>query len=83
MGLDPLADQPAGHRVDVALHAGGTTRFDPHPQPLEGFQPAWRQRPKQRYLFGQTDLTPGVELTEQLLQEGGVGVSAAEVPAAS
>jgi hypothetical protein len=45
-GLDPLADQPAGQRVDVALHPGGAARFHPHPQPLEGLQPAGRQGPQ-------------------------------------
>jgi hypothetical protein len=82
VGLDPLADQPAGHRVDVALHAGGAARLHPHPQPLEGLQPAGRQGPEQGPLLGQAALTPGVESAEQLPQEGGVGVAAGEVPAA-
>jgi hypothetical protein len=81
-GLDPLADQPAGHRVDVALHADGAARFHPQPQPLARLQPPWGQGPQQRQFLGQAGPSPGVELCEQLLQEGGVGIPAAEVPAA-
>jgi hypothetical protein len=80
--LDPFADQPAGHRIDVALDPDGAARFHSHPQLLERLQPTLRQRPKQRHLLGQADLTPTVELTEQLLEEGGVSVSACEVPTA-
>jgi len=82
VGLDPLANQPAGHRVDVALHPHGAARFHPHPQPLEGLQPALGQGPQQGHLLGQPGLTPGVESAEQPLHEGGVGVAAGEVPAA-
>ncbi len=75
VGLDPLADQPAGHRVDVALDADSAARFHPHPQLLECLQPALRQCSKHRHFFGQPGPTPGVELAEQLLQESGVGIS--------
>ncbi|HEX2185771.1 MAG TPA: hypothetical protein VHN78_09730, partial [Chloroflexota bacterium] len=81
-GLDPLADQPAGHRVDVALHPDGAARLHAHPQPLASFQPARRQRPQQGPLLGQAGLPPGVELGEQPPQEGGVGLPAGEVAAA-
>jgi hypothetical protein len=43
--LDPLADQPTGHRVDVALHPDSAARLHPHAQPLEGLQAACWQRP--------------------------------------
>jgi hypothetical protein len=82
VGLGPLADQPTGHRVDVALHADGAACLHPHPQPLERLQPAGRQWPKQRDLLGQPGLPPAVELAEQPLEEGGVGVAGREVPAA-
>ena len=81
-GLDPLADQPAGDGVDVALHPHGAARLHPQPQPLARLQAAWRQRPQHGPLLGQAGLTAVVELSEQLLQEGGVGVAAREVPAA-
>jgi hypothetical protein len=81
-GLDPLADEPAGHRVGVALHPDGAARLHPHPQPLARLQAARRQRPQQGLLFGQVGLTAGVELGEQLPQEGGVGIAASEIPAA-
>ncbi len=81
-GLEALADQPAGHRVDVALHPDGAAGLHPHPQRLERLQPALGQRTQQGHLLGQSVPTPGVELGEQGLQEGGVGVPAGEVPTA-
>jgi hypothetical protein len=81
-GLDPLADQAAGHRVDVALHADGATRRHPHAQPLARLQAAWGQRPQQGHFFGQPGLTAGVALGEQLPQEDLVGIPAGEVAAA-
>jgi hypothetical protein len=81
-GLDPLADQPAGHRVDVARHADRAARLHPHPQSLARLQAASGQRPEPGHLFGQPGLTPGVELGEQPAEEGGVVVTAAEVAAA-
>jgi hypothetical protein len=82
VGLDPFADQPAGHGVDVALHANGAAGLHPNPQPLERLQPALRQRPEQGHLLGQASLAAGVELAEQRLEEGDVGVPAGEVAAA-
>ena len=81
-GLQPLADQPAGHRVDVALDPHGAAGLHPHPQPLERLQPALRQRPQQGHLLGQAGPAARVELGEELLHEAGVGVAAGEVPAA-
>jgi hypothetical protein len=82
-GLDPLADRPAGHRVDVALHAHGAARLHPRPQPLARLQATRRQRPQQGQFLGQSGLPPGVEAGEQLAQEDGVGVTAGEVAAAA
>jgi hypothetical protein len=39
-GLDPLADEPAGQRVDVALDPDGAACLDPHAQPLTRLQAA-------------------------------------------
>jgi hypothetical protein len=42
-GFQPLADQPAGHRVDVSLHADQAARFHAHTQPLARLQPRFGQ----------------------------------------
>jgi hypothetical protein len=81
-GLDPLANQPAGHRVGIALDVDGAAAVHPHPQPLARLQPPRRQRPQQRQLLGQPPLPVGVEPPEQLSQEGFVGRAAREVAAA-
>jgi hypothetical protein len=81
-GLDPLADQATGDRVDVALYPDGAARLHAHPQPLARLQAARRQGPQQGHLLGQAGLPPGVELGEQLLEEGAVTVPAGEVAAA-
>jgi hypothetical protein len=79
-GLQPLADQPAGHRVDVPLHADHTARFHPHAQPLARFQPRLGQRAQHGLFLGQSTCSPSVFLTEQLPQEGSVAVTSREVP---
>jgi len=58
--LDPLADQAAGHRVDVALHPDGAARVHPHLQPFARLQTPGRQRPQQCHLFGQTVQAAGI-----------------------
>jgi hypothetical protein len=62
--LDPLADQPAGHRVDIALHPDSAARVHPHLQPLARLQTPGRQRPQQCHLFGQTVPAAGIALLE-------------------
>jgi hypothetical protein len=80
--LDPLADQPAGHRVGVALDVDRAARVHPHRPPLARLQTPGRQRPQQGQLLGQPPLPPGVELPEQPPQERLVGRPGGEVPAA-
>lgn len=82
-GLDPLADEPAGHRIDVARHANRAARLDADAQPLARLQTPRRQRSQQGPLLGQPVLPPGVELTEEPLEEGGVAVAVGEVAAAA
>jgi hypothetical protein len=81
--LDPLADEPAGHGVDVLAHGDGAPAIDPHPQPLAGLQPARRQRPQRQQLLGQPRPPAGVTLREQLPQERLVLGPAGEVAAAA
>lgn len=44
--LDPLADQPAGHRVGVAADVDGAAAVHPHPDALVGAEALSRQRPQ-------------------------------------
>ncbi len=81
-GLDPLADQPAGHRVGVPLDVDRAAAVHPHPQPLARLQPPGRQRPQQGQLLRQPSPPAGVEPLEQPPQERLVGRAAGEVAAA-
>lgn len=81
-GLDPLADQAAGHRVDVAFDADEAARLHPHSQPLARLQPTRRQRTQAGQLLGQAILPTAVALAQQLPQEGRVGIAMGEVAAA-
>jgi hypothetical protein len=81
-GLDPLADQPAGHRIRVPLDVDRAAAVYAHGPPLARLQTPGRQRPQQRPFLRQPPLPIGVELPEQSPQERLVGRSALEVPAA-
>jgi hypothetical protein len=81
-GLDALADQPTGHRVDVPLDSHGAAAVHPHLQPFARLQPMPRQRSQQGPLLGQAADSARVLPGERLLQEGGVAVAAGEVAAA-
>jgi hypothetical protein len=72
-GLDPLTDQPAGHRVGVALDEDGAAAVHPHPPPLARLQPPRRQRPQHGQLLGQPPLAVGVEPLELPPQERLIG----------
>jgi len=81
--LHPLADQPARHRIRVALDMDRAAPVHPHRPALARLQtPAW-QRTQQRQLLRQTLLPVAVELLEQPAQERLVDGSALEVPAAA
>ena len=80
-GLHPLADQPATHRVDIALDADGTARLHPHPQPLARFQPMWRQRSQQGSLLGEAVEATRVALSQHLSQESLVRLAAGKIAA--
>jgi len=82
-GLDPFADQAAGHRVRVALHVDGAATVHAHPHTLAGLQTLRRQRPQHRQLLSQPRRPTLVALPEQLPQKRCVGCAADEVPAAA
>jgi hypothetical protein len=81
--LDPFADQPAGHRVGVALHVDGAAAVHTHPHALAGFQSLRRQGPQHRQLLGQPHCPPLVALFKQLPQKCRVGRATGEVAAAA
>jgi hypothetical protein len=81
--LDPLPDQPAGHRVGVAADVDGAAAVHPHGDALAGVEPLPGQRAQQGQLLGQPHLPAPVALGEQLPQEGFVRRPAGEVPAAA
>ncbi len=82
-GLDPLADQPAGHRVDVLVHMDGAAAIHAHPHALARVQTTRRQRPQHGQLLGQTRLPARVLLHKQLTQERFIRRSAEKIPAAT
>jgi hypothetical protein len=82
-GLEPLTNEPAGHRVDVTLHPHRAACLHTHTQPLARFQPTGRQRSQQGQFLGQSSLPTSVEPVEELAQEGRVSVAAREVAAAA
>ncbi len=81
--LDFFPDQPARHRVAVAVHVNQTAAIDARPQTFARLQPPRRQGTQGRTLFGQALAPAGVELSEQLPQEDRIVFPAGEVPAAA
>lgn len=81
-GFDLLADQPARHRVAVALHVDQTPLVHATGLPPARFQPTRRQRPQHRQFLGQSRTPPGVELLLQPLEPAGVLATVGEIPAA-
>jgi hypothetical protein len=81
--LDPLPDQPAGHRVGVAADVDGAAAIHTHLQALAGVQALAGQRPQQGQLLDQPRLPATIALGEQLPQERLVRRTAGEVPAAA
>jgi len=79
--LDPLADQPARHRVRVLVHANRAPRRHRHRHPTRGLEPAPRQRTQVLHLLGQLHTPVRVPLLEQLAEERLVAPPAREVPA--
>nr|WP_238389458.1 hypothetical protein [Urbifossiella limnaea] len=79
--LDPLADQPARHRVRVLVHANRTPRRHLHRHATRGLEPPPRQRTQVLHLLGQLHTSVRVQLPEQLAEERLVARPAREIPA--
>jgi hypothetical protein len=82
-GLDPLADQPAGHRVNVLVHVDRAAAIHAHPHALARLQTPRRQRPQHGQLLGQTRFPARVQLPKQRAQKRFVRRSAGKIPAAT
>jgi hypothetical protein len=63
-GLDPLADEPACHRVDVTGHMNGAAGIHPNLQPFARFQATRRQRLEQGQFLSQASLPTAIGLLE-------------------
>jgi hypothetical protein len=81
--LHLLTDQPARHRVDIALHFDDATLFHTHLEPLACLQATTRQRSEQCHFFLQPGDARGVLLNEQLSHEPPVAVPAGEISTAT
>jgi hypothetical protein len=81
--LHPLADQPGGHGVAVALHVDRAAPVHPHVPALAPLQTRRRQRPQPWQLLVEALLPALVELAEQAAQEAVVLRAAVEVAAAA
>ena len=79
--LDPLADQPARHRVDVPADVDRAPAVDPDLDPPARLQPPRRQRRQHGLLLGEplgaVGVLPGHDLAEERLVLPGAGEVAA------
>jgi hypothetical protein len=82
-GLDPFADQSAGHRIDVVADMDGAARIDTHPHAPTRLQSLRRERTQSCQLLSQAWLPARVQLGEHLPHERFVGGSVAKVAAAA
>jgi hypothetical protein len=80
--FDHFTNQSARHRIRVPLDVQRAAAVHPTLHLPERLQPPLRQGPQDRQLLGQPRAPAGIELTEQLPQEGAVLVTAGEVPTA-
>jgi hypothetical protein len=78
--LDVLADQPARHRVTIALHVNQAALVHTTTSPLARFQPPSRQGPQHGQLFRQPGTPAGVELFRQPVQKTAVLLPARKIP---
>jgi hypothetical protein len=81
--IDAFADEPAVHRVEIALHADQAALRHRHAHALATLLPAGRQRPQQRPLLVQTFLPARVPPPRHLAQEGQILRPLGEIAAAT
>jgi hypothetical protein len=82
-GLDPFADQAAGHRVGVAENVDRAAAVHAYRHALTGVESLCRQRPQQGQLLFQPLHAPLVALREQLTHERLVVAAARKIAAAT
>lgn len=82
-GLDPFADQPAGHRIGVAGDVDGAARIHSHMNALTCVHTLARQRPQHGQLFRQPRLPASVPLGQHLPHKRFVRHPTVEVTAAA
>jgi hypothetical protein len=82
-GLDPFANQAAGHRVRVAADVDRAAVIHPHRHALAGVEPLRRQRPQHGPLFPEALHPPLIALGEQRAHKPLVVAAAWEVPVAA
>ena len=87
LGVDPdidaLADEPAVHRIEIALHADQAALRHRHAHALATLLAAGRQRPQQWPLLVQTFLPARVPPPRHLAQEGQILRPLGEIAAAT
>lgn len=81
--LDPFADQPTMHRIDVVLHVDQTAARHRHVQSSAHFQPPRRQRPQPRLLLGQPRCPARVPLPPHVFEKRRVRFATGKVSAAT
>ncbi len=82
-GFDPFADEPARHRISVAMNVNQTAGVDLAGHLQTTVEPLIGQCPERRRLFGQAVAPAGVAGLHHLLQEHHILVAAGEVAAAA
>jgi hypothetical protein len=81
--FDLLVDQPAVHRIDVAVNVNQAAGVDATGQLQTRRQPRFGQVLERRYLLGEAILSTGVPRRHDLLQELHVLVAAGELATAA
>ena len=79
--LDPLADQPARHRVRVPTDVDRAPRVHPHLDPTRRLEPTRRQSTQLLHLLGLLRTPIRVQLSEQIPEVLLVRLATREVPA--
>ena len=81
--FDPFADEPAVHRVDVAVDVDQTAGVDAARHLQARRNPLGWQRPERRDFLGEAVFSAGVAGRDQVAQERGVLVAGRKFPAAA